>query len=536
MNSEKLYPRFIANWHRRICALFALLALGQTLFAAQRIVDNLTTFTLPNGMTFLIYPRKTIPFFTGTIYVDAGSAEDEIGQTGLAHLLEHMAFKGTPWIGTRDWQAEKGILAEIEDTAQQIHAARTAKPRDNARITSLTLQLSELQKEEDKYVVSNEYDHIMTLAGGQDENASTDNDYTNYYVTLPSARLELWFMMESERMFYPAWRELYKERDVVAEERRLNHEDMPSGRLYEEFITTAFVAHPYHNPGIGWMSDIQNLTISKTDAFYRKWYVPENFIGILAGDIDPAQAREFAETYFGYATARKSPDKTKTVEPKQTGTRRIQAEVDAEPEMVMGWHRPTFPNRDTAVFETLEYLLVRNGRSARLYDRLVTRDELCESVEAFNTPGYKYPNLECIWLTPQSPHTCAQVEKVVLEEIDKLKKSPVGADELARTRNQIDANFLKQLESNSGLAIQLGQYYVATKNPAVLDDLRDDMKKVTAEDVQRVAKTYFTPEQMTVAELVKVATKAESSSTTATATKVKDEKTTASASPKRRSR
>jgi predicted Zn-dependent peptidase len=469
---------------------------------AGNLKDNLRLIQLGNGMKVFVYPRSNAPLFSAMVIVDAGSAMEQVGETGLAHLLEHMAFKGTPWIGTRNWDKERELLVEIESVGSRLTVEKQKPVPDTAVVDDLTTRLASLQKEQALYIVPNEYDQIITREGGQEVNASTDCDYTNYYMTLPSSKLEMWALMESQRLVYPAWREFYLERDVVAEERRMRIEDNPLGKLYENFVVAAFKCHPYKNPVIGWMPDIYNLTIAKIDSFYKAWYVPENMVAVIVGNVDPEQVRVVMEKYFGSIPARPSPRKPITVEPPQDGEKRVKVVADAEPQLIIGWHKPTFPDRDTYVFEVIQFLLTRSGRSSRLYERLVKNDGICQDVDSFTAPGEEFPNLYALWLTPRSPHSADQVEKAALEEVERLKAEPVTDKELQKIRNQIEAAYLKDLESNLGLAKRLGVYYIASKDPGILDRMRDEMKSVTAEDIQRVSRKYLTAENRTVTELV----------------------------------
>lgn len=476
--------------------------LAEPLSAATRIADKLVHFKLSNGMNVFVYPRHEAPLFTGMLYVDAGSAEEEVGETGLAHVLEHMAFKGTPFIGTKNWEAERPVLVQMDKVGAALNAARQDIPPDPDLIRKLENELADLEKQAAQFVIPNEYDRIITREGGQEVNATTDVDFTNYFMTLPANKLELWAMMESQRMVLPSWREFYKERDVVAEERRMRTEDSPTGKLYEEFIAGAYRAHPYRNPTIGWMPDIYNLTMERINDFYKRWYVPENMVAVLVGDVDPEEARQTLEKYFGSIPARPSPKKATTVEPPQRGERRIHVHFDAQPVSMVGWHKPTFPDEDTYVFEVIQFLLSRNGRSSRLYERLVKQDAIAQEAEAFTAPGDKYPNLFVLYLAPRAPHTAQEVEETALEEIERLKNELVGQEELERTRNQIDAAFLKELGTNIGFAKKLGYYYLASKDPNILDTMREKMLAVTPEDIQRVARKYFTEQNRTVARLI----------------------------------
>ena len=527
--------------HMALVAAFAAASISVVCGADTQIADKLKMFKLKNGMTVFVYPRKDAPVFCGMLYVDAGSAEENSGETGIAHLLEHMAFKGTPWIGTSNWQKERPVLEQIEKTGEQLTRESNQRHPDKKRIDQLTKKLADLQQQAAQFVVPNEYDQIVTRAGGTGVNASTSADYTNYYMTLPSNQLELWAMLESQRLLYPSWREFYKERDVVAEERRMRSEDSPDGRTYEAFISTAFVAHPYRNPVIGWMSDIYNLTIKKTDDFYRRWYVPENMVAVLVGDVEPDQVHQVMNKYFGSIPAEKSPQHASTKEPRQMGERRTVVDFPAQPQIMVGWHKPTFPEKDAYVFEVIQYLLTRTGRSSRLYSRLVKQDGLCTDVDSFTAPGDKYPNVMMLQLIPRAPHSNAEVERALNEEIERIKREPVTDNEMEKLRNQIDAQFIQDLESNNGFARQLGYNYLITRDPNVLDTMRKQMKSVTAQDIMRVAQKYLTKDNRNVVELITAhATSAkkpepktpteirpENSSTTATQIRQNDTPTTA---------
>lgn len=475
--------------------------------AASQIKEKLRLIQLKNGMRVFVYPRTSAPVFSGLIIVNAGAAEERVGETGLAHLLEHMAFKGTPWIGTNNWEKEKELILQLEIVGSDLTREQQKLQPDQARLNQLQEKLAALQKEQSRYIVPNEYDQIITREGGQEVNATTDADFTNYFMTLPSNKLELWAMMESQRLVYPSWREFYLERDVVAEERRMRTDDSPTGKLYEDFMATAFKAHTYNHPVVGWMSDIYNLTITNVNDFYKRWYVPENMVAVLVGDLDVDEVRTVMEKYFGSIPARPGPQKVITSEPRQEGERRFRIHFPAQPQLIMGWHKPTFPDRDMYVFEVIQFLMTRTGRSSRLYERLVKRDAICQDVDSFTGPGDKYPNLYMLWLTPRAPHTAQEAEKVALEEIERLQREPVSAEELEKIRNQIDAAFIKELESNIGLAKRQASYYLASGDPNILDTMRDEMKKVTAQDIMRVAQKYLVPTNRTVGELVPSAPK-----------------------------
>jgi predicted Zn-dependent peptidase len=322
-------------------------------------------------------------------------------------------------------------------------------------------------------------------------------------MTLPSNQLELWALLESQRLAYPAWREFYKERDVVAEERRMRMEDDPEGRLYEEFISMALKAHPYRIPVIGWMSDILNLTATDVGTFYRQWYVPENMVAVIVGNISEEEARLVTGRYFGTLPARKSPSRQPTQEPQQKGERRVQLVLDAQPQLVLGWHKPPLPTHDAVIFDVLQYILSDNGRSSRLYSELVKKRGLCESVATFTAPGEKYPNLLCIWATPRAPHSPSEVESAVWDVLHELERDGVTSEELEMSVAKAESSIVRDLDSDLGRAKRIGYLYLITRDPAYLDKYLMALKSVTVSDIQRVVHDYLRRDNVTVATIDK---------------------------------
>ncbi len=482
--------------------LFIISLVSVVMSAEYRLGEKVRFWKYENGFQVIFLPREGAPFFSAVIFVNVGAVDESVGETGIAHLLEHMAFKGTPWIGTRDWNSERKILVELEEVAQELRTAAIAAADDESS-AALESRFLELQKQAQRFVIPNEYDRLVTLAGGQEVNATTSNDYTNYFMTLPANKLELWAMLESQRLQYPTWREFYKERDVVAEERRMRMEDSPDGRLYEEFIATAFKAHPYRTPVIGWMSDIKNLTVTDMAAFYKRWYVPENMVAVIVGNVGEAEVRRITNDYFGTLPYRPSPPRVATQEPEQRAQRRVQLVMDAQPQLLLGWHKPPLPSRDAIAFEVLQYILTDNGRSSRLYSDLVKRRGLCESVATFTAPGEKYTNLFCIWATPRAPHTPAEVEEAIWQELKALARDGITSDELEMTTAKVEAALVSETEANLGCARRLGYFYLITGDPAFLDKYREEIRRVTSADIMRITSSYLRPERATVATIEK---------------------------------
>jgi predicted Zn-dependent peptidase len=477
---------------------------------AERVIEH----RLANGLTVLMVERHQTPVVSINITFVVGGINEQVGQTGLAHLYEHMAFKGTRLVGTTNYEKEKPILDELAsvgtalDQRQRDLAAKGngATAEDQASIESLQKRLIELQSQAAQYVVGNEMALLYQRHGGVGLNASTGKDVTRYMISLPSNRLPLWAAIESDRMANPVLREFYKERGVVMEERRLRNDDSPNGLLFETFTSAAFRAHSYGIPTIGWGSDILSLTPAATEAFFKAHYGPDQATIALVGDIDPKETIALIERTFGKIPAAPPPPPLVTVEPEQRGERRVEVEFDAEPAIVIGYHKPGLGHPDDYVFDVVDAVL-SEGLTSRLHQTLVRDKRLAASVGSdANHPGVRAPNLFIFTATPLAPHTTAEVEAALYEEIERLKREPVSSKELEKVLNNLDADLVRGLRSNSGLASQLALYQAVAGDWRYILTSRDKVAAVTATDVQRVAKQYFTKSNRTVAVLVKKGT------------------------------
>jgi len=466
---------------------------------SQNIEDKVTEYKLKNGMKFLLMKRGNAPVFSGFLAFRVGSVDEDVGITGLAHLFEHMAFKGTDVIGTVDYEKEKPIIEQINKIGAELSfEIAKGKMADSSNIFDLQKKLKDLEVIHKQYVKNNEFFQIYDSNGGNGTNAGTGNDITEYYVNLPSNKLELWMLMESERIKNPVFREFYVERDVVAEERRLRTDTQPSGKLYEEFFATAFIAHPYHQPIVGWMSDITTLTVEDATDFYNKYYSPQNAVGALVGDIDVERAKLLLDRYFGDIPNRGNPKLVKTIEPEQKGVRTTTVYFKAQPQILIGYHKPTLPDYDDYVFDVINSIL-SEGRTSRLYTNLVKEKRLALSIDTYQGyPGARYDNLFVFDAVPRYPNTNKDVENAIYQEIERLKTEPVSEKELQKVRNQIDANFIRRLNSNSGLASMLGYFEVIAYDWKYILKQREIFKKVTPSDIMKVAQKYFVDDNKTI--------------------------------------
>ncbi len=479
--------------------------------ATPNIAERVIEHRLANGLTVLMVERHQTPVVSINITFAVGGINEQVGQTGLAHLYEHMAFKGTRLVGTTNYETEKPILDELArvgtelDQRQRDLTVKGAGATADERIMMESLQnrFVALQNQAAQYVVGNEMALLYQRHGGVGLNASTGKDVTRYMISLPSNRLPLWAAIESDRMANPVLREFYKERGVVMEERRLRNDDSPNGLLFETFTSAAFRAHGYGIPTIGWGSDILSLTPAAAEAFFKTHYGPDQATIALVGDIHPQETIALIEQTFGKIPAASPPPPLVTVEPEQRGERRVEVEFDAEPAIVIGYHKPGLGHPDDDVFDVIDAVL-SDGLTSRLHQKLVREKRLAASIGSdANHPGVRAPNLFIVTATPLAPHTTAEVEAAIYEELERLKQEPVSSAELEKVLNNLDADLVRGLRSNSGLASQLSLYQAVAGDWRYILRSRDKVAAVTVEDIQRVATQYFTKSNRTVAVLVK---------------------------------
>jgi len=484
--------------------LIAFAALAANAQSLKDFEKKVTEFDLPNGFHFLIVERHEAPVVSFHSYVNAGSVDDPSGATGMAHMFEHMAFKGTRSIGSKNWPAEKAALENAERVYDRVdqfkrEAASRHQPPEPGKLAALEKELQAAIEKSNSYVESNEYDRLVEANGGVGMNAGTGLDSTTYYYSFPSNRLELWFLLESERFYQPVFREFYKERDVVREERRMRVESSPQGLLVENLLAAAFSAHPYRNMPGGWGSDIENFRLKEAGGFYSSYYTPRNITLSIAGDVDPKLARAYATKYFGRIPAGPLPPPVHTVEPEQIGERRVGVKSAAQPFIVMAYKRPSQEDKDDPVFDVISDIL-SGGRTGWLYKDLVRDQKIALAAIAQPTfPGGKYPNLFLFFLVPNMGKTVDENEKAAYAVIERIKTQKVDADTLNRVKTKLRAGVIRKLASNTGLAAELAAYHVAFGNWRKLFTDLDEYNKITPDDIMRVAKQYLVPERRTVA-------------------------------------
>ncbi|MGV8059364.1 MAG: M16 family metallopeptidase [Smithellaceae bacterium] len=459
---------------------------------------------LKNGLTVLMLERHISPTVSLYIRHRVGAIDETDGESGAAHFLEHMMFKGTTTIGTKNYASEKKILASIEKTGNALDKEK--RRGKNARppiVQKLTVKLKKLQDQHKKYLIPNELDRLYTENGGLDMNASTGHDVTTYQISLPANKIELWARIESDRLMNPVFREFYTERDVIMEERRQRVETDPQGKLYEQFFSTAYKVHPYRKPILGWTRDMINLNPDSVKKIFKKYKAPGSIVIAVAGDIKPVETLKLIEKYFGNIPAVSEKPALIPVEPKQTEERRVAVNFDANQMLLIGFHKPTAPAYDDYVFDVLEAILTK-GRTSRLYNLLVTEMGIAKSVNASNgTPGTRYPNLFVISVQPRFPHTNAELEEVILREIEKIKTEPVTAVELTKAKNHLKMGYIKSLDSNSEIASILSYYEILLGDYKYFANYMTVIDQVSQKDIQNAVKLYFNKDNRTVATLNK---------------------------------
>ena len=486
---------------RKLAIVIGFFSIALTLHAQDiaSFEKRITVKKLANGLTIVLMERPEAPVFSFYTRVNAGSVQEGPGITGLAHMFEHMAFKGTQEIGTTNWPAEKAALEKVE-TAYAAYLKENLKEvgRDEKKVAELEKAWQTATEAADEFVVPNEFGEIVESQGGVGLNASTDRDETTYYYSFPQNRLELWAYLESERFLEPVMRQFYKERDVVYEERRMSVDSSPQGRLLEQFLRAAFIAHPYGRPVIGWPSDLRAFSATDATNFFRKYYVPANMVVTVVGDVKAAEAMPIIEKYFGRIPARPAPEPLRTQEPPQQALRSVLLHDHSQPIYVEGYHRPDFRDPDDAVYDMLSDLLSK-GRTSRLYRALVRDKRIAIAAQGGSFPGNKYPSLFFFFAAPSQGHTANDMAGPIHEEIEKLKTQDVSDDELQSVRTRAKADLIRGLGNDQGLAFQLGEYQALYGDWRELFRQIEQLDKVTKADIRRVANKTFREENRTVA-------------------------------------
>ncbi len=468
----------------------------------QNFEEKVSEFTLDNGLHFIIIERSVAPIASFVTFVNVGSANEPVNNSGVAHIFEHMVFKGSRNIGTTDWEQEQAAIDRMDAAySAWIEESYQTTP-DQRRLEELWSDFQRWQQEAARYVKSEEFTRIIESEGGTGLNAFTSADATAYFYSLPQNKAELWFYLEAERFRHPVFREFYVEKDVIMEERRMRTDSNPQGRLLEEFLSVAYSAHPYRNPVIGWASDIAATTIAETQRFYETYYSPSNLTIAIAGDVDAEEMRRLAEQYFGELPAGEAAPQVKTVEPPQRGERRFVIREQSQPIFIAGYHGVEQGHPDSAALELLGYILSA-GRTSRLYRRMVEEEQVALGVQALSGfPGTRYPSLFVTYAIPNNDVPLEDVERVLDEEMEAARSGVITQQELDRAVTNLRAALVRSLNSNMGLALNLAQTHAQQGDWRESFRRLEEFQAVTLEDLQDVAQRYLVRRSRTVGMII----------------------------------
>jgi len=368
-------------------------------------------------------------------------------------------------------------------------------------LAQLKKAFEDAQAAAQKYVIPNQFSEIAEQNGAVGVNASTGEDSTQYFWSMPSNRLQLWAYLESQRIGHPVEREFYKERDVVQEERRMRIDSSPTGRMVEQLLATAYVAHPYGRSGVGWPSEISQVTATEAEAFHKKYYVPSNIVIAVVGDVKAATAMPILERYFAPIPAGPKPEPMTTIEPPQFAEKSVVIKEATQPFYIEAYHRPDYRDPDDAVYDAITDIF-SNGRTARLYRSLVRDQKIAAEAQGFSGfPGDKYPGLFAVYAVPLPGHTPEQMRTAIHKQLDLLKNTQISDEELARFKTRARADLLRGLADNEGLAHQLAEYQTRYGDWRELFRQLDKIDAVTKADVRRVANKIFIASNRTSAEI-----------------------------------
>jgi predicted Zn-dependent peptidase len=474
---------------------------------ARSITEQIQEVTLPNGLRIFVLERTTSPTFAAVYMFGVGGASDPKGKSGIAHLLEHMLFKGSTTVGTLNPAKEKELMQRLTELWHELHIELDRQddpfdPADEKKIASLTEAIEKVSAEHKKLIVKNEYDELVTRAGGVSLNASTSNDTTSYYLQLPANRLEFWFKMESDRLLNPVFREFYSERDVVYEERRMRTENSARGRGYEAMRSILYPAHPYGTPVVGWPRDVERLTREDAMVYFLTYYSPSNCVMALVGDITAKQVEKLAKKYFSSWERQEIPRLAITAEPEQQGERRGVVEFDARPRIDMAWVTVPEGHEDMFALDVLSRVL--GGLWSSRIDKTIVQEERIAANAGTNHRTMKYSGYFGAGGTLRGDHTAAELEVAIEREIKKIQDEGATEVELERAKIATEVSRVRSLKSNLGQAFRIASVVRMTGSTGYLDDYERKLNAVTVEDVQSVAEQYLTPARKCVVQVRKV--------------------------------
>ncbi len=483
-----------------ILCLFATAAHG----TVQSLADQVEEITLDNGLRILVLERDFSPTFAAYYEFGVGGAADPKGRSGIAHLLEHMMFKGSENLGSMDRKSEKKLMATLtalwhELDAERAKAEQPFSDYSEERIEELEAEIEAVSAEQKKLIVKNEYDELVTRAGGTSMNASTSWDRTNYFLQLPSNQLTFWFEREAERLLNPVFREFYSERDVVHEERRMRYENRAGGLAQEAMNGMLYRAHPYRTPVIGWPKDIAQLKREDAEAYFKTYYSPSNCTMVIVGNVKMKEIEKLAKKHLGKWKRQEIPQLQITTEPDQQGERRQVVSFDAEPNIDLGWVTVAEGHTDSYSLNILARIL-GGMNSSRLDQSLVQGSRIASSVYA-GQYNARYAGDFNLGGRPTEGNEVAALEAAMIAELQSIQQNGVTDAEVERAKVSTEVSRVRRMQSNLWSAFSIGVTVGSTGRVGYMDEYQDLINQVTADDVKRVANEYLLPDRMCAVEI-----------------------------------
>lgn len=461
----------------------------------QELMSKVQFYRLSNGIRVIMYDRGTAPVFSGAVVVRVGGVDENLGETGISHMFEHMAFKGTRTIGTTNFLRERDLLQELETIAAQSQAGENLSPEQKVRWDAIHTELSSLW-------ITDDFTRRFDQQGAVGLNATTDKELTKYFVNLPRSAFAVWCSMESDRLLAPVLRQFYQERNVVLEERRMRYEDDPSGKLYETMLSLAYGRHPYRNPVIGYEDDIRSLTATMLDDFRRKFYVPENIVISIVGRVNPDEDIKVVERFFGSLPVGPKVSRNLVKEAPPSGERRFVVQANAAPQIMIGYHKPSYPHPDDPPISVMEEILA-GGKVSPLYVELVQRKQVAAGIDVSEAPGAAFPNLFVFSGTIKNPHSADEFVEAFDTVIEKFKKTGPTEEQLRIAKRSVQMSFVEQLNSNQSLALDLASSELLFGSWRSSLEWMEKAMLVTVEDVKRVANQYLSNDTRVIGSIEK---------------------------------
>ncbi len=487
---------------KRVILLILILSLIICLQADnfQKFKSKVVLYQLSNGATLLVLEKHDVPIVHCITLAKVGAVNEEPGKTGIAHILEHMAFKGTKTIGTSNYAEEQKLNDDADQIFSQILLARKTNASKEV-LEELQKKLDTKNEEISKYVIPNEFPEIIQRNGGTDLNAGTAMDMTLYQVSYPSNRLEMWMAMETDRFTNPVFREFYKERDVIIEEKRLRYDNSPQGKLISDIADSAFTVHPYKHPTIGYQDDLESITRPDVYAFFNKYYGSANLVFAIYGDVNAADVKSLADKYLSTIPKRTPVKDISIIEPQQKKERSFTLTENAQPMFFMAYHIPSELNPESPALDALVNILGQS-QTSRLTKSLVDDKKVSVGAFAFKGyPGTKYPNLLLIGALPSPGHTVQECKDAIEIEINKMKTEPVSKIELSGYQKRAQLQNVQQLNAGIYLAMQLAYFQALKGDYSEVFNKFEKTKQVTPDQIQKAAQKYLIDSNTTIAEL-----------------------------------